>query len=673
MRTLLILSLALPLLAQEPQKPADEQKPADQGAASASTPAAPGDTTAGGTTVEGYIEGGYRWLDFRGGNYETYRSVVNLGDGPRVFDIDALIRSADRKFFDRISIKGTGWGGDPYTTARLDAFKERTYDLRVDYRNIEYYNFLPSFADPMLSQGILATEQAWDTRIRTLDTELRLLPGTRFVPYFAYDRNSNDGAGITTFETDGNQYPVSNNIASYDNRYRGGLQVQLSKFHATVEAGGTSFDDSQLVNYSGPTSFGNRTTSLLGQTLYLNSLSQQYGITGNTIFGRGQISYSPVSWLDLSGQFLYSEPKRDVVYNQTNTGNFVDLSTVLFFTSQQAMATAYANQPHSTGSFLVDFHPTRRLRVLDSLVSDHFHIASSALLTNVTEVVPTPVLTPDADRMIVNYNRHQTEAMFDVTSFLTVRGGFRYVWGDAQTEPSLTTAPVSVTIPSGQTVPFQTANLSQTVGLAGIQIRVKQKLTVNGDLEVGTTSRAFFRSSLYNYHRSSIRARYQVSNTLSVAATQSLTENRNPTPGINLDFLYSQTSADLQWIPAKRLTLIADYTYSRLRSDIMYLIPQTLSSADSVYRDNANTITGLVESSPFGGRYSPRISAGGSYFKSNGTRPTAYYQPQARISFPITEHVQWNTEWRWYSMSEAFYTFEGFRAHVFVTSLRLTR
>src|SRR5947209_9712342 len=144
MKTLLVLSIALPLVAQDAQKPADQ---------TAASPAA-ADATGRNITVEGYIDAGYRWTDFRGGSFDTYRSVVNLGDGPKLFDVDALIRSADRKYFDRISIKATNWGGDPYSTARLDAFKERTYDWRVDYRNIAYYNFLPSFADPSLSQGI---------------------------------------------------------------------------------------------------------------------------------------------------------------------------------------------------------------------------------------------------------------------------------------------------------------------------------------------------------------------------------------------------------------------------------------------------------------------------------------------------------------------------------------
>ncbi len=654
MRTLLVLFTLLPLMAQDAPKPAPEP-----------APAAP-DKTPRDTGVEGSIDAGYRWVDFRGGNFATYRSVVNLGEGPKLFNVDGLIRSADRKFFDRISVQGMGWGGDPYSTFRADAFKERLYDLRVDYRNIAYYNFLPSYADPLLSRGIVSTEQAFDTRIRTFDTELRLLPGTRFVPYFAFDRNSDGGSGVTTFVVQSNQYPVGNRISNHEDRYRGGVQIQFSKFHATLEGGGTSFHDDQLVSYSGDPIYGNRANPIFGQRLFLSSAAQAYRVTGDSIFTRAMVSYSPFSWLDLSGQFLYSLPTTSVVYDQTNTGNFVDLQTLEFYASQHDNATAYANQPHSSGSYLVDIHPSRRLRILESLSSDRFHVASSQVYSDLTNLAPAAVSTNDVDRIYVNYNRHQTEAMFDLTSYLTVRGGFRYVWGDAQTEGSIT-AP--------QFQPNQTADLRQKVGLAGFQFRMKQKLTVNGDLEVGTTSRAFFRTSLYNYKRSSIRARYQASSALSFSVAQSLTTNSNPDTNINLDFLYSQSSLGFQWVPAaaKRFTVLGDYTFSRLRSDINYFIPQALIPAVSQYRDNAHTITALIEGSPVTGRFAPRFSAGGSYFKSSGTRPTAYYQPQARISFPIREHIQWNTEWRWYGMNEAVYAFEGFRAHVFMTSLRLIR
>ncbi len=49
---------------------------------------------------------------------------------------------------------------------------------------------------------------------------------------------------------------------------------------------------------------------------------------------------------------------------------------------------------------------------------------------------------------MVNYNQQQVEAILDVTSKITLRGGYRYVWGDAtvragQLDQSGPTAPAN--------------------------------------------------------------------------------------------------------------------------------------------------------------------------------------------------------------------------------------
>jgi len=69
----------------------------------------------------------------------------------------------------------------------------------------------------------------------------------------------------------------------------------------------------------------------------------------------------------------------------------------------------------------------------------------------------------------------------------------------------------------------------------------------------------------------------------------------------------------------------------------------------------------------------PKVSFGGSLFISSGSRPERFYQPLARLSLPMTKHLAWNSEWRYYGFGEQFYLYEGFRAHIFQTGLRVTR
>jgi hypothetical protein len=69
--------------------------------------------------------------------------------------------------------------------------------------------------------------------------------------------------------------------------------------------------------------------------------------------------------------------------------------------------------------------------------------------------------------------------------------------------------------------------------------------------------------------------------------------------------------------------------------------------------------------------YAGRLTFGGSFVKTDGTRPTSYYQPQGRLQLPVTPKLEFFSEWRYYGMSQTVYTFEGFRAHTFTGGVRL--
>jgi hypothetical protein len=71
--------------------------------------------------------------------------------------------------------------------------------------------------------------------------------------------------------------------------------------------------------------------------------------------------------------------------------------------------------------------------------------------------------------------------------------------------------------------------------------------------------------------------------------------------------------------------------------------------------------------------HAPKITAGGSFSIVNGTRPSRFYEPLARLSLPLRKNVSWNTEWQWYGFNEDQYLYEGFRTHLIQTGLRLSR
>lgn len=659
----LILLLA-PLAAQEPAKPAEtakeEQKtapaPADQPVAEPERP------------VSGTVDVGYRWISGPKGDFNTYRSVVNLGEGLKVFNFDFSIDDPSKHFWHNLTVIGSGWGGDPYNTLKVIAEKRRYYRFTADYRNISYFDFLPSFADPQMVQGVLFNERSYDTNKRMSDINFELWPSRRIVPFFSYGRSSNYGNGITPFVTGPtNEYPIRNLIDDRVNNYRGGVRFEFDKYHVTLEQGGTSFADNEQV-FSTEAGTGDRTAPILGQRLSLTNALQGYGITGDSIYTKVLLNSNVLKWVNLNAQFLYSRPRTDVNYAESATGNFVLLSALRFYSSSSLLGAGEASMPHTTGNFGVEVHPGQRLRVYYTFTTNQFHSASDALLTEQLFFADSPeqlTKTLSNNRLVLNYYQQRADVAYDVTKRFTLRGGYRYEWGDSSNPAGfLTPAPG-----------IDNGLLKRHVGMAGGTYRAGQKFSLTGEFEASDGVNTYFRTSLQDYKRFRSIARYQVLPSLLFTANYNIMNNENPAPGVNYNFESSQQTASLFWTPkgGNRVSVLGEYTHSRIRSDISYLEPQILSPAQSVYRDYAHTGTAVVNLTPFKFPVaSPNITFGGSFFTSNGSRPMNYYQPLGRFLIPVYRHVNWYAEWRWYGLSQDYFIYEGFRSHQFITGFRLS-
>jgi hypothetical protein len=663
MRILLTFVLLIPLAAQEAK-----QEPAPKPEAPTAPAASPVPSTE--SWLTGSVDLGYRWRTAVAGSLDEYRSVVDLGSGPKLLGAEFTIQPANKRFFDSIHVRGYNWGDDPYSSVHVNARKERMYEFNTDYRNIAYFNNVPSFADPLLARGIVLNERSFDMRRRFSDFQLDLLPGNWINPYLAYGRNSGSGNGVTTFVVTGNEYPVPDLIRDSMNNYRAGIRFELRHFHVTVEQGGTTFhDDQQVFSAPGTRNLRNNTTPLLGQTLFLSSLQQAYGIRGSSIYSKALFTANPWRWIDVYGQFLYSEPHSDVNYQQFDTGNFALLNPVLVYTGQQFFLSAASKLPHTSESLGVEIRPFRRVRIRESWLTDRLHNATSSQARQVLTPVSStqPQLPFETARLTTNYSQEEIIVLFDLTKHLMLRGGYRYVWGDAT---SVVSPLAGLLLPDSGTV-------RRNVGIVGFSFRPNTRLLISADVEGASSGSAYFHTSLRDYQKVHGRANYQVSTALTIAADLSVLNNQNTAGGVPYDYLAQASSVSFIWSPkaAKRFSIQGDYTRSAIRSDISYLAPQDLQPQRCFYRDNAH-LGGLIVdvALPAVGKIrASTFSGGGSLFISSGSRPTSYFHPVAKLSLPVTAHVSWVSDWHYYGFGEAFYTYEAFRTHVITTGLRVTR
>ncbi len=654
------MAMLAPLFAQQPAPP---EQPAQAPALSA--PAQTPPSTAAGTSeaaspvpsaepwLSGSIDLGYRWQTGVGGSFDTYRSMVNLGSGPKLLGADFTITDPKHRLFDQIDVRAYSWGDEPYETFHLNAKKSKLYDFHADYRDLAYFNFLPSYADPLLARGIVLNEQSFDTRRRFGSYSLDLLPGNWIVPYLAYDRDSGSGTGATTFVSDANEFPVPNTTSDRTNLYRGGVRIELKRFHVTLEEGGSTFQNSQtLYQAPGSTNYGDSIAPFLGQTMDLTSLLAAYGVSGSSTYSKGLFTANVTPWLDLYGQFLYSQPKTNVNYQQYDTGNQVLESQILFYTSQQYLVSAAAMMPHTSASFGAEIRPFRRVRIVESWMTDRLHNSGSAnsnqILTSVGASTDMAALLSSS--LVANYNQQEIDLFYDPTSKLMLHGGYRYVWGDAN----------DAVLPPSGLVSSDQASLRRNVGIGGVSFRPGQKLSLSGDVEAASSGGVYFRTSLYNYQKFRAQARYQATTSLSLSADFTFLNNQNPVPGVNYSYRMQQESVSLSWSPVKIWDLQGSYSRSSVYSNIGYLEPEFLTPQQSIYRDNAHTATALFSANlPHYRGLTPKLTAGGSLFISSGSRPTTYYQPLATLWLPIGKKVSWFAEWRYYGYGEVLLPLRG--------------
>ncbi len=646
-----------------PPQPSQTAAPADPAARQSPTPSSE-------EWLAGWVDLGYRWRTDVGGSLEAYRTFINLGSGPKLLGTEFTIADPSHRFFDEIHGRAYGWGDEPSETLHLDARKQKLYHFNADYRDFALFDNLPTYADPLLvTRGIALNEQSFDLRRRIGSFELDFLPGNWISPYLAYDFDRGSGHGVTTFVSTGNQFPMPADFLDGTNNYRGGIHIRLRQLNATVEQGGTTFHDDQSVFQNGGTNFGNMPTPAFGQQTYLTNFLGAYGIRGDSIYSRGVLTANVTSWLDIYGQFLYSKPDTAVNYQQFATGNQFLQSQILFYTGQQYLVSSAANLPHTTGSFGAEMRPWKRLRLTETWLTDRLHNAASAsesqaLTTGAGSAISLSEAL--ASSLVTNYNQAEIDVFFDATSRLTLRGGYRHVWGNAN----------DAVLPPSGLASADTVTLRRNVGLSGATFHATRNLTLSGDAEAASSGDVYFRTSLYNYQRVRTQARYQASSSLSFSGNFSLLNNFNPYGGANYGFRAYQESVSVFWSPAgeKPLSFLGTYSRADLTSQVNYLDPGTLQPQLSRYTDNSHTVTALFHFSlPRAGGMAPKLEAGGSLLLSSGSRPTSFFQPNAKLWFPVDRHVSLFAQWQYYGYGEPFYLFEGFRTHVVTAGLRYTR
>lgn len=700
----LLLCAGVALQAQQ-TPPAEQKPPAEPTSEKGGAQPAPGPTTAIVTQytdqtgealaappavtqpqterLTGYFDFGYRWLVRQNGSLQMYRTLVNLGEGPKFFGAHISWLSPRPNLWDRFEFDSTGWGDEPYSMAKLYVQRAGYYDALLQYREQHYFSNVPSFANPLLPAfNSLISQNAYDIKRRMVDADVTLFPNRRFSPFFTFNRTSRRGPGFWSWPGPGNEYLVSTKFDDFTNLFRAGTHINLPRLYLTVEGGGTFFQDGQTTFFGPGFNPGNRRTPLFGQLMSLSTLLQQYDITANMGFFRFSVKATPLRWLDLTGQFGFAQPSGTVRFTETATGQLVAATTPEKFTSQVTGAPGRALMPRPSGNAAMIVHPWRRLRIVDSYDTVRFHNDTSTLatvtMTGVTGLLgfvpPSSTIvttTPDSNFVASDYNRNQIEAIFDVFKWLSVRGGWRSEWGQWVQ-------------PADEPGEFEFHKEQRNVALGGVEVSLPKGAKINFATEVGRPVDTLYRFSLHEYHKVKLGGRWNVLPWLRLNAKYTRLYNNNDAPDIQLAWHTQEYSFGVLLAPnnGKRVTVSADYMYQTYNSNMLVVIPFPVATVPDNWAQNGAYAGSFVNLNLFRGS---SLNFGGSLLVTHGTRATKYYQPRAEVLVPVHSRVAWFANWQYWDYNEKgfvetvpvplgspFFTpFENFSANLFSTGLRI--
>ena len=186
------------------------------------------------------------------GDLQTYDTMVNLQDGPRLLNFTAEMRSLDHHgtFFDKFFFSNSGYGGDPNVVSVLRVSKNKWYRFDGLFRHDEnYWNYSP-LANPFnpapppanaplnfnpvvnATSNVLNTQvigispHYYNTRRNMQNYGVTLLPDAKIRFRFGYNHSTNVGPAYSTIH-EGTDLSLFQNLSSGLSQYRFGVDFRF--------------------------------------------------------------------------------------------------------------------------------------------------------------------------------------------------------------------------------------------------------------------------------------------------------------------------------------------------------------------------------------------------------------------------------------------------------------
>ncbi len=606
------------------------------------------------------LDFGYRWKAGFRGSQDLYRSQLNYGAGVKLFAGDFFISAPQggSRYFDRFELKMNSWGGEPYNTAQFRAVKTGLYELRFDYQNADYFNAIPAFANPAFGQGNLQTQHKYDIAQRFARIQLTLRPGKHLSPFLAYERAGRRGPVRTTLAADGDEFQLRSNVDTHSDDFRFGAEVSFSRFSLLLEQGFRWYRDDSSFDASGFQQ-GNSTRRIFGRDVTLNKYAGRNHVKARIPFSNGVAVYQPSDSLSLQAKVSYSIADLDSSFTDQIAGTFFSTPLTAFYSSSAQQTVGSVKKPNLFGDFSAEWQPFDKFRLIERVNIRRFHVSGSAL-ANSTFLQVEPVLEQEIiDRLqtskpfetflSMDSDTQELQGLFYATPRFVLRVGHRYERKEVKLD--------------------QRFSWGRNVLTSGIAYDFSARNRIAADYEFGRTNQPIVRTDPANFHRLRMRGKFSPFEALEIDGSITLFDNDDRLNSIDFTSRDRDYALQVNYAPTRRVAVSADYQRSSIRTNLLFIVPQTFLADRSLYREKGDYASLFLS---FTLVRNATLNLGYSVWGTVGNFPINYHRPTARLEMPFGNRLVAYGQWNYYDYNEKLSLFpQDYRAHLVVFGFRV--
>jgi hypothetical protein len=548
-------------------------------------------------TIPMELEVGYRWANVNGSE-DMYRSQINERAGflVRSFTLSTNDFNGAVSFVDRFRVDVSDLGAGPAGFARLDMGKTGVYRLTLGYRMTDQYSALPSFANPLLAQGIIPGQHTIDRTRKMFDANLELLPGKAITPFVGYSWNQNSGPGQTTYFLGQDEFRLNQDLKETENEVRVGAGFNFGNVvYGQVTQGWRQFKGTETTSLVPGAGAGNNAGPALDTTVVSASSMNRTGNTDvNTPFTNINVTAAIAKRLKITGKYVQFNAKQDGMGAETDAGSFVSFQLDRFFSGLSQSISANAENKTWQGGGRVEIGLTEGVDLFGGFEREHRMQSGASLIDTLYLQSITFGGLDKKDLEVLLNTQNSLERTYDIWNAgvsarsigpLSFRGEYRQTSDHTTMTPDLSEIVVASTGSQGGSADrmVRTVDLGMTFSQSGFMAGVFYKKD--------SASAPVFRTDYQDRDRYRGRVGYKTPGDEIKVGFQ-IEETNQSSDWATFSGKNRQYTGDLEIAPVPALRLRGSISQFQTNSTVIYRVPQNFNLETSLNTEKGDAYEG---------------------------------------------------------------------------------